>query len=76
MHADTHLYLDRFRATELRASASADRLARECTTRGTVARRPGAVRHRVGWTLVEVGLRLVQSPGLVQPPRRVTPRAA
>ncbi|MEU6007771.1 MULTISPECIES: hypothetical protein [unclassified Streptomyces] len=51
MHAETHLVLHRTRATEFRAEADAYRLA--ARTDG-----PGALRTRLGWTLVELGLRL------------------
>ncbi|EDY54536.1 MULTISPECIES: hypothetical protein [Streptomyces] len=51
MHPETHLALHHTRATDLRAEAAAHRLAAQ-------ARRPYAIRTRLGWTLVEVGLRL------------------
>ncbi|MDH6518737.1 hypothetical protein M2164_005219 [Streptomyces sp. SAI-208] len=51
MHPETHLALHHLRAADLRAEADAHRLAAE-------ARRPYAMRTRLGWTLVEVGLRL------------------
>jgi hypothetical protein len=51
MHPDTHLAAHHLRVAELRAEADAHRLAAE-------ARRPYAIRTRLGWTLVEVGLRL------------------
>ncbi|MDH6570021.1 hypothetical protein M2160_005042 [Streptomyces sp. SAI-117] len=51
MHPETHLALHHLRAADLRAEADAHRLAAE-------ARRPYAIRTRLGWTLVEVGLRL------------------
>ncbi|MFI5685679.1 hypothetical protein [Streptomyces sp. NPDC051636] len=41
--------------TELRAQAGAHRLATE-------ARRPSEIRARLGWILVEVGLRLAAAP--------------
>lgn len=47
----THLTLHRLRATDLRAQADAHRLA-------TQAKQPYDIRTRLGWTLVEVGLRL------------------
>jgi hypothetical protein len=55
MHPDTHLALHHTRAAELRAEADAYRLA-------TAARRPNELRARLGWTLVEVGLRLAAAP--------------
>lgn len=55
MHSETHLQLHHVRAAELRAQADAHRLATE-------ARRPGELRTRLGWTLVEVGLRLASAP--------------
>ncbi|MET7765315.1 hypothetical protein ABZS71_26070 [Streptomyces sp. NPDC005393] len=51
---DIHLWLHRIRAERLqRAAGDAPRLHR---TRGT--RRTRLLRTRLGWTLVEVGLRL------------------
>ncbi|MET9776559.1 hypothetical protein ABZ023_20225 [Streptomyces sp. NPDC006367] len=55
MHAETHLALHRLRASELRTEADAYRLA-------TAARCPRGLRTRLGWTLVEVGLRLAAAP--------------
>ncbi|MFF7953076.1 hypothetical protein [Streptomyces griseorubiginosus] len=55
MHYDTYLAQHRTRAADLRAEADAYRLA-------TAAKQPYAIRTRLGWTLVEVGLRLA-SPG-------------
>jgi hypothetical protein len=51
MHPETHLALHHLRAADLRAEADAHRLAAR-------AKRPYAIRTRLGWTLVEVGLRL------------------
>ncbi|KQW12873.1 hypothetical protein [Streptomyces sp. Root369] len=56
MHPETHLALHHLRAADLhaadlRAEADAHRLAVQ-------AKRPYAIRTRLGWTLVEVGLRL------------------
>ncbi|RMB83719.1 hypothetical protein [Streptomyces shenzhenensis] len=55
MHPETHLALHRARAADLRAAADAHRLA-------ATARRPRHLRARLGWTLVEVGLRLAATP--------------
>jgi hypothetical protein len=55
MHPDTHLQLHHLRAADLRAEADARRL----TAR---AGNPRGLRVRVGWTLVEVGLRLASTP--------------
>ncbi|MGI5195058.1 hypothetical protein ACQEVY_15700 [Streptomyces sp. CA-288835] len=58
MYPETHLVLHHARAAELRAEADAYRLA-------VAARRPGrprGLRTRLGWTLVEVGLRLAAAP--------------
>ncbi|MER5468899.1 hypothetical protein [Streptomyces sp. NPDC002685] len=55
MHPDTHLQLHHLRAAELRTEADAYRLTTE-------TRSPGRLRARVGWTLVEVGLRLASTP--------------
>lgn len=56
MQHETHLALHRVRAAELRAEADAHRLA-------AAARRPRDLRMRLGWTLVEIGLRLTAVPG-------------
>ncbi|WP_262505194.1 hypothetical protein [Streptomyces sp. TRM68367] len=55
----THLALHHIRAAELRAAAAAYRRTAEI-------RRPRELRARLGWTLVEVGLRLAT-------PRRAAP---
>ncbi|MFF7854147.1 hypothetical protein [Streptomyces sp. NPDC007904] len=55
MNPETHLALHHARTAELRAEADAYRLTAS-------ARRPRALRTRVGWTLVEVGLRLAAAP--------------
>ncbi|OIJ90345.1 hypothetical protein BIV25_32000 [Streptomyces sp. MUSC 14] len=51
----TQNQLARLRATDLRAKAAAHRLAVE-------AKPPVDLRTRLGWTLVEVGLRLASPP--------------
>jgi hypothetical protein len=51
MNPETQLALHHTRAAELRAQAEAHRLATE-------AKPPRELRTRLGWTLVEVGLRL------------------
>ncbi|MFF7737221.1 hypothetical protein [Streptomyces sp. NPDC007984] len=51
MHPDIHLALHHARAAELRAEADP-----------RPALRPG-LRTRVGWTLIEVGLKLATRPG-------------
>ncbi|GGK53832.1 hypothetical protein [Streptomyces flaveus] len=58
MHPETHLALHHARAAELRAEADSYRLA-------VAARRPRDLRTRLGWTLVEVGLRLATAPKTV-----------
>jgi hypothetical protein len=55
MHPETHLALHRARAAELQAEAAAHRLAAEAKT-------PRELRTRLGWTLVELGLRLATAP--------------
>ncbi|GAA2240761.1 hypothetical protein GCM10010145_03180 [Streptomyces ruber] len=55
MHPETHLPLHHTRAAELRTEADAYRLA-------AAARRPRGLRSRLGWTLVEIGLRLAATP--------------
>ncbi|WP_055527962.1 hypothetical protein [Streptomyces graminilatus] len=52
MNPEPHLALHHLRAADLHAEADAHRLAL------TARRPPKALRTRVGWTLVEVGLRL------------------
>ncbi|MGD1217453.1 MULTISPECIES: hypothetical protein [Streptomyces] len=56
MHPDNALRLHHARAADLRARADAHRLAAS-------ARAPRELRTRLGWTLVEVGLRLAATPG-------------
>ncbi|TXS41632.1 hypothetical protein EAO75_37665 [Streptomyces sp. uw30] len=51
MDPETHRALHRIRAAELHAQAKAHRLA--CS-----AKPPRGLRTRLGWTLVELGLRL------------------
>lgn len=55
MHPETHLTLHHLHAAELRAEADAHR-------RAELARHPRALRTRLGWTLVELGLRLAAAP--------------
>jgi hypothetical protein len=55
MHPETHLAQHHLHAAALRAEADAYRLAAQ-------AKQPYDLRARLGWTLVEVGLRLA-SPG-------------
>lgn len=54
MCPETHLTLHHTRTAELLAEAGAHRLAAE-------ARRPRYLRTRLGWTLVELGLRLAST---------------
>ncbi|MFC8242295.1 hypothetical protein [Streptomyces chartreusis] len=51
MDPETHRVLHRLRAADLHAQAEAHRLAAR-------TRQPYDIRSRLGWTLVEVGLRL------------------
>ena len=51
MQYETYLAQHHTRAADLRAEADAYRLAAQ-------ARQPFTIRTRLGWTLVEVGLRL------------------
>ncbi|MBR8641922.1 hypothetical protein KEF29_27805 [Streptomyces tuirus] len=53
MHPDIHLALHHARGAELRAQAQTHR-------RATAPRRE--LRTRLGWTLVELGLRLATTP--------------
>ncbi|MET4921624.1 hypothetical protein P3L51_04480 [Streptomyces sp. PSRA5] len=59
--SDVHLLLHSIRAAELRAEAAAHAAAPSV--------RPLALRARLGWLLVELGLRLVNRTA----PRRVRP---
>ncbi|MEV3933066.1 MULTISPECIES: hypothetical protein [unclassified Streptomyces] len=59
MHSDIHLMLHTFRSAELRDEAA-----------GFHPARPG-FRHRVGWTMIQLGLKLTQAP----PVRARAPRA-
>ncbi|MEU4877641.1 hypothetical protein [Streptomyces sp. NPDC021608] len=61
MHPETHLALHHARAVALRAEADAHRLA-SLARSAEVPRNPGGLRTRLGWTLVEVGLRLAAPP--------------
>ncbi|MFF4033978.1 hypothetical protein ACFYZ2_30225 [Streptomyces sviceus] len=54
MHPETHLALHHTRAADLRAEADAHRLA-------AAVGQPYDFRTRLGWTLVEVGLRLAST---------------
>jgi len=58
MHSDVHLRLHHARGAELRERADHWRLARACRRQ-----RPPALWHavgrRLGWSLVETGLRLI-----------------
>ena len=60
MHPETHLQLHHTRAAELHAEAAAHRLAAQ-------ARHPRELRTRLGWTLVELGLRLAATPNGTKP---------
>ncbi|GAA5701383.1 hypothetical protein Save01_02193 [Streptomyces avermitilis] len=60
----THLALHHTRAAELRAEAEAHRLATEAHQ----ARQPRNLRARLGWTLVEVGLRIASAPRMTVTP--------
>ncbi|MEV5089857.1 hypothetical protein AB0N18_18405 [Streptomyces griseoincarnatus] len=58
MHPENHLALHHVRAAELRAEADAYRLAAAARQ----PRRTRDLRTRLGWALVEVGLRLAAAP--------------
>lgn len=66
MHPETHLALHHLRSAELRGRADAFRLGRPRAPRTEL-------RSRLGWTLVEVGLRLIPAGSVV--PQRA-PRTA
>jgi hypothetical protein len=61
MHPETYLALHHTRTAELQAQAEAHRLATEAKPP-----RP-ELRTRLGWTLVEVGLRLAATPNNPKP---------
>ncbi|MDT0404963.1 hypothetical protein [Streptomyces edwardsiae] len=60
MHPETHLALHHARAADLRAEADAHRLA--ASARRPRRLRTRRLRTRLGWTLVDVGLRLAAAP--------------
>lgn len=63
MHPETHLALHHTRAAELHAEADAYRLAT-----ASRHRRDLRLRARLGWALVEIGLRLATSrPAIAVP---------
>ncbi|WP_406727627.1 hypothetical protein WJ438_27640 [Streptomyces sp. GD-15H] len=55
MHSQTHHALHHLRDAELRAQADAYRIAASVG-------HPRALRARLGWALVELGLRLASAP--------------
>lgn len=55
MYPDLYLYTERVRARELRAAAEHDRLGRRAGSDSMVR----VLERRLGWALVETGLRLV-----------------
>ncbi|MFD0025522.1 hypothetical protein [Streptomyces sp. NPDC058382] len=62
MHPETHLQLHRIRSAELQRQAADFSLRHQSTP-------PQGLRTRVGWTMVELGLRLI-------PERPATPSRA
>ncbi|MFJ4716444.1 hypothetical protein [Streptomyces sp. NPDC088785] len=64
-----HEYVHAARAADLRAEARAHRLRREAAA-GRGARGVAPVRHRVGWLLIETGLRFLRPPALPRPAGR------
>lgn len=67
MHPQTHLQLHHLRSAELRAQAAGFHLARQS------AAPRGDLRTRLGWAMVELGLRVLPDRSAV-PPR--APRMA
>ncbi|MEU1435711.1 hypothetical protein ABZ438_16640 [Streptomyces sp. NPDC005786] len=67
MHPETHLQLHHVRSAELRSQSAEFHLAHRCA-----APRKG-LRARLGWTMVELGLRVIPDRTAV-PPR--APRMA
>ncbi|MCG3040906.1 hypothetical protein ACLIYM_24400 [Streptomyces fenghuangensis] len=60
-HPEIRLRLALDRAAALRREADDQRLARSARRTAPPPRRAGTVRRRVGWALVEAGLRLALS---------------
>ncbi|MEV3860601.1 hypothetical protein AB0J38_40625 [Streptomyces sp. NPDC050095] len=60
MLPESHLLLHETHAAELHAAAAEHRRARD-------ARQPRDLRVRLGWTLVEVGLRMASAPRELRP---------
>ncbi|OON72635.1 hypothetical protein GBW32_13255 [Streptomyces tsukubensis] len=59
MHPDVHLRLHHLRSEELRGDAD----ARRAIAPHRLRQPPVHLRTRIGWTLVELGLRLATGPG-------------
>ncbi|MER5946691.1 hypothetical protein ABT127_11560 [Streptomyces sp. NPDC001904] len=68
-HPEIHRYVHAARSAELRAAARAHRLRRAAAADRTDS---GAapLRHRVGWLLIETGLRFLRPPALPRPAGR------
>ncbi|MFJ2895656.1 hypothetical protein ACIO87_12310 [Streptomyces sp. NPDC087218] len=76
MNPETHLSLHRVRSVELREQAAEFRTAREAGATGalhTVRSSPRTLRTQLGWTLVELGLRVLpaREPLACRSPRTV-----
>jgi hypothetical protein len=62
MHPETHRHLHAARSAELRHEAAVHRLARSAAPRTASRATPRVgLRTQIGWTLVELGLRLVRT---------------
>jgi hypothetical protein len=66
MHPEIHLSLHHTRSAELRAQAEAHHLATHAFP-AFHAKPPHGLRTRLGWTLVEVGLRLATRKPVLAP---------
>lgn len=61
MHPETFRYLHAARSADFRREAAAHNRARAAARRSSSHRR--TIRTQLGWTLVELGLRLVRTAG-------------
>ncbi|WP_329457647.1 hypothetical protein [Streptomyces sp. NBC_01497] len=76
-HTSTNLQLQSVRAADLRRDAASYRMSRQAREAARAVRhahrhpaRTGALREQLGWSLVQLGLRLVDRPAghhLVRP---------
>ncbi|KIF74636.1 hypothetical protein QR77_12970 [Streptomyces sp. 150FB] len=62
MHSDIHLHLHTARAAELRHEAAGHAALGHTPPPGAARSSRSGLRSQLGWSLVELGLRLVNSP--------------